>query len=607
MAKPKHYSSAETAAPASTGASYTVLARRYRPQQFGDLVGQEAVVQALVNALESNRVAHAYLFTGARGVGKTSTARILAKALNCVHGPTTAPCDRCDICQSIAVGEDVDVVEIDGASNNRIDEVREIRQNAQYRPSKARYKIYIIDEVHMLTAQAFNALLKTLEEPPEHVKFIFATTEVQKIPITILSRCQRFDFAGIATGRIVERLRQVVAGEGMRAEDDALELIARRAGGSMRDAQSLLDQLLGFGRDRLTTDHVHKLLGTAHDERVLALASAVLDHDPGRALALLAQAADEGLQLGEFLDQLIEYWRDLMLAHCAGSQFEHVNLPARHRELLGKQAAVLELDTILAGLDILSAAKARMRGSSHPRILLEMALVRLGRLDDLVSLSQLAQLIGQAAGHAGNSAGLPTSFSATAARSAPPLQPEDARQPSDSLKKKLDSPLEVAAASTPKLIALTPKTLAQVWPAVLSKVGRFLATELEGAGLPAILGPNTLVLHFPRSYNAHREHCQEPSSLRKVEDALRRVTGEAWSVRIDTLDSAPVATGEKSGDEAESQSRLRRQQAEAMKEPLIKRAFEVLGAQFVGAPEDGFGSSAPATLERPEPPDSEEA
>src|SRR5438270_4436157 len=246
MAKRQNPEPVAEETPTPAGAEYTVLARRYRPQQFADLVGQEAVAQALVNALQSNRVAHAYLFTGARGVGKTSTARILAKALNCAQGPTRTPCDKCEICQSIASGEDVDVIEMDAASNRGIDEIREIRQTVRSRPSRSRYKIYIVDEVHMLTREAFNALLKTLEEPPEHVKFIFATTEVQKIPVTILSRCQRFDFAGIGTARIVERLRQVVSGEKMQADDDALEWIARRAGGSMRDAQSLLDQLLAF-------------------------------------------------------------------------------------------------------------------------------------------------------------------------------------------------------------------------------------------------------------------------------------------------------------------------------------------------------------------------
>src|SRR5207245_6204357 len=208
---------------------------------------------------------------------------ILAKCLNCVKGPTATPCNECDICKAIAAGDDIDVLEIDGASNNGVDEVREIRNNVQFRPSRARCKIYIIDEVHMLTKAAFNALLKTLEEPPPHVKFIFATTEVQKIPITILSPCQRFEFAGIGTRRIVERLRHVVASEGREADDEALELVARRAGGSMRDAQSLLDQLLAFGGERLTTDQVHQLLGTAHDERILDLASAVLNHDAKRS------------------------------------------------------------------------------------------------------------------------------------------------------------------------------------------------------------------------------------------------------------------------------------------------------------------------------------
>src|SRR5438105_6214530 len=240
---------------------YTVVARRYRPQQFADLIGQEPVAQALRNALTGDRVAHAYLFTGARGVGKTSAARILAKALNCEKGPTVTPCDKCSSCVAIASGDDIDVREIDGASNRSIDDVRAIRQDVSTRPTRGRYKIYIIDEVHMLTKEAFNALLKTLEEPPPHVKFIFATTEVQKVPITILSRCQRFDFGNISAERIAKQLRAVVDAEKMKADDDALELIARRAGGSMRDAQSLLDQLLAFGGERLTAELVQHLLG----------------------------------------------------------------------------------------------------------------------------------------------------------------------------------------------------------------------------------------------------------------------------------------------------------------------------------------------------------
>ena len=243
------------APPGSNGGEYVVVARRYRPQTFDELIGQEHVARGLSGAILSHRVGHAYLFTGARGVGKTSAARILAKALNCVHGPAPAPCNECDICRSISSGDDVDVLEIDGASNRGIDEIRQLRQNVNMRPSRARFKVYIIDEVHMLTREAFNALLKTLEEPPEHVKFIFCTTEPEKIPITILSRCQRYDFAGIQAESIATRLRQIAVAEGVEADDDAIALLARRAAGSMRDSQSLLEQL-AFARRQ-----------TAHDRR----------------------------------------------------------------------------------------------------------------------------------------------------------------------------------------------------------------------------------------------------------------------------------------------------------------------------------------------------
>src|SRR5438046_2176925 len=218
----------------------------------------------------------------------------------------------------------------------------------------------------MLTTQAFNALLKTLEEPPPHVKFIFATTEVEKIPITILSRCQRFDFAGIGTPRIIQRLKEIVAGEKMAADDEALELIARRAGGSMRDAQSLLDQLLAFGGAKLTTDQVHRLLGTAPDDRVADLAGAILDRDPKRVLQLLDGAVNAGLQLVELLDQLLDYWRDLMVVHCSGAEARALSVSSRHRESLARQAAGQSLETIMAGLDMLASTKNRLRGSSHP-------------------------------------------------------------------------------------------------------------------------------------------------------------------------------------------------------------------------------------------------
>jgi DNA polymerase-3 subunit gamma/tau len=569
-------------AKAKTGtAEYTVLARRYRPQQFADLVGQEAVARALVNALESGRVAHAYLFTGRRGVGKTSAARILAKALNCEKGPTATPCDKCDACKAIAGGDDVDVLEIDGASNNSVDDVRELRQNAQYRPSRSRYRIYIIDEVHMLGASAhksaFNALLKILEEPPAHVKFIFATTEIQKIPATILSRCQRFDFAGIGAPQIVDQLRSIVQAEGLQADDEALERIARRAGGSMRDAQSLLDQLLAFGGDRLTAEQVHQLLGTAQDERVVALASAILQREPQKALELVGQVADEGLQLGELLDQLIDYWRDLMLANCAGDG-PSLSVASRHRAALMQQAKAVPLDTILAGLDVLSGTKARLRGSNFGRVLLEMAVVRLARLEDLVPLTQLAQAL------AGSK---PTAEPARPAASRPsPARPAV----EDPVKKK------PAAAPEPELaaIALTAETLTAAWPEILRQLPPILASQIEKAGLPAIIGPNTLAFQFPPAYNHHRDHCQRPETTGRIADVLRKLTGRTWNLRIDSTGGPAAEKPAEASPVVEAPAvRPRPARTEAEKEPLVKKALDVLGAQVLRV-DEGFGAAVVA-------------
>ena len=561
---------------------YTVLARRYRPQTFTDLVGQEPVARALGNAIQSGRVAHAYLFTGARGVGKTSTARILARSLNCVEGPTPTPCGVCEMCQSIASGEDVDVLEIDAASNRGIDNIRDIRANVQYRPSRARYKIYIIDEVHMLTKESFNALLKTLEEPPPHVKFIFATTEVEKVPITILSRCQRFDFAGIALPRIVERLRLIVEKEGLQADPEALELLARRAGGSMRDAQSLLDQLLAFGGDRLSADQVHHLLGTAGDDRILSLADAVLSRDARKALELLDEACVGGLQLGELVDQFIAYWRDLMVVQCAGTEGRDLSVPARHHDTLRRHSKAASLDAVLAGLDVLSATKARLRGANHTRTLVEMALVRLTRLSDLQSLSQLAALVGQGRLEARPAAGLPL-----AGRLAPP---EGAKKNAPT------SPPEGPGPSAgPR--ELDAATLPQLWPEIITMVGGMLGAELNRAGLPAIFGPNTLVLRFPLGYNQARDYCQSPERLGRVEAALGKVTGRTWTVRIES-DQKPAATGEAVAGSGEAARRGRSAKEEAEKVPLVKRAVEVLGAA-ISRVDEGFGTAVPGDREDP--------
>ena len=386
---------ADAAAAASADAAgheYVVVARRYRPQSFGQLVGQETVGRALSNAITSNRVGHAYLFTGARGVGKTSTARILAKALDCVQGPTPEPCNECDVCRSISTGDDIDVLEIDGASNRGIDEIRELRQNVNVRPSRARFKIYIIDEVHMLTAPAFNALLKTLEEPPEHVKFIFCTTEPEKIPITILSRCQRFDFAGIETDAIAARLAQIAAAEGVQAEPEALELLARRAAGSMRDSQSLLEQLLAFGGRSITAADVHALLGTAAGGRLTALASELAAGNAGAVLAEFDAALADGVDPGQLLNQLLGFLRDALVAGVgAGAERFLYSGPAEQASVR-QVSQRLGIESLLAAMQIIDHALGRMRYSSQGRTLAELALVRVARLENLMGLADLLEL-----------------------------------------------------------------------------------------------------------------------------------------------------------------------------------------------------------------------
>ncbi len=573
MAKTKAAATPTTEA----AAEYTVLARRYRPQQFEDLVGQEPVAQALTNAIKSGRVAHAYLFTGARGVGKTSTARILAKALNCAKGPTTSPCDQCEMCQAIMSGEDTDVLEIDGASNRGIDEVREIRSNVQYKPQRARYKIYIIDEVHMLTGPAFNALLKTLEEPPSHVKFIFATTEANKIPVTILSRCQRFDFAGIGLTQILDRLRDIVGSEGLTADDDALELIARRAAGSMRDAQSLLDQLLAFGGAKLTVERIHELLGTAHEERVAAVAAAIVERDARQALLVLGQMVDQGQQLGELLDQLIEYWRDLMVVQCAGVEGQMLSVTAKFRDALKNQAQALSSDTILAGLDVLVTAKNRLRGTSHGRVILEIALVRLCQLDNLVSLSQLAQYLAKE-GTAASAGPAPA-----VARAASTVAGQGSSE-----KKKVEDEAESTAAALP----LRPENLPEIRQQLIVQAGLTIGSELRRVVSLAISAPNTLVFHVPARYNLRSEQILEGQRRAEVEELASRIVGQPCRISVEIVaDEANGPSVAATPSQEAPHEKARRQRAELMLMPIVSKAIQALGAQIVGV-DDEFGGSA---------------
>ncbi|MHC4745317.1 MAG: DNA polymerase III subunit gamma/tau, partial [Planctomycetota bacterium] len=345
--------------------SYTVLARKYRSQTFDDVIGQDPIARTLKNAIESDRVAHAYLFTGTRGVGKTTMARVLAKSLNClaVDKPTTKPCCKCESCIAVNAGEDIDVIEIDGASNNRVDEIRELRENVIYRPARARFKIYIIDEVHMLTTGAFNALLKTLEEPPSHVKFIFATTEPNKVIATIQSRCQRFDFASITPAAIAKQLEAVLKAEKIKYADDLVLPLAKMANGSMRDALSLLDRLISSAAEPLDGSMLEEFLGCADSEKVWNLIEKIGDNDAAGTL----EAADELIRTGtsevQIVDSLVDYMRDLMVVKSAGADSELLILTAQQRQRAGQLAEKFDVAALVYSIATLEKMRWSIKNS----------------------------------------------------------------------------------------------------------------------------------------------------------------------------------------------------------------------------------------------------
>ena len=380
---------------------YQVLARRWRPQGFDEVVGQEHITQTLKNAIGSGKLGHAFLFSGPRGVGKTTTARILAKALNCEQGPTVTPCNQCASCREITQGNALDVIEIDGASNNSVDDIRDLREKVKYVPRSGTYKVYIIDEVHMLSGAAFNALLKTLEEPPAHVKFIFATTEPHKIPATILSRCQRYDFRRIPQRLIVENLGEICRKEGVAASPSALLQVARAAEGGMRDAQSILDQLVSSCGQEITEENVQNVLGLVDQKLISDMAEALIRKDAVPLLQLIAKINQKGTNLVHFYGQLLQYLRQLMLVKFCRQPEEILEVTPEELGLFKTQAANVSQPELVLWVKGLLEGEELLRRAVNPRVAMEMSLLKLLELkpmwpveEVLARLSQLERGIG---------------------------------------------------------------------------------------------------------------------------------------------------------------------------------------------------------------------
>ncbi len=586
----KSAGSATTAAPAistppvSGSAQYLVVARRYRPQSFADLVGQAHVSTALSNAIQQNRVGHAYLFSGARGTGKTSSARIFAKCLNCEKGPTVQPCQVCDSCQGITSGDDIDVLEIDGASNRRIEEIRQLRSTVNVRPSRARYKIYIIDEVHMLTKEAFNALLKTLEEPPDHVKFIFCTTEQDKIPITIRSRCQLFEFTPVEELAIRGRLKQIAATEKVDISDDALTLLARRAAGSMRDSQSLLEQLLAAGKAQITLTDVNQFLGTADAQLVGQLVEQLATSQSSGAMAIAHQAFQQGVDAGQLTAQLFGFYRDCLAASVGCTDELLLNVSPDQCAQVRELAKQIGPEQSLAISQILDECLVKMRTSTHPQVLLEMSLVRICRLEQLQSLSDLIEQLRQnpeavratkptsvpLARRAIGSAIQPTPTASSSNNTTPSKKNETTDPQVSQVEPNL--PRQLAAEKTPVAAhaPINADSVESVWKEALRLMGDTTA-DMAGQHQRLEWKPDGRII--VTLGESHHRFCNRPDPKSRFETMLAQITGQA--VRVEFV-AAPEATPT-APSFPPPVSKLK-QMRDVTRDPLIQTAMELFDA-----------------------------
>ena len=546
--------------------AYLVLARKWRPQNFTDLIGQEHVSQTLTNAIRSGRIHHAFLFTGARGVGKTSAARILAKALNCDEGLSDQPCGICSSCTEITAGQGMDVLEIDGASNTGVDDIRELRENIRYLPNRSRYKIFIIDEVHMLSTNAFNALLKTLEEPPEHAKFIFATTEPHKIPITILSRCQRFDFRKIPLARVAARLREISDAETLTISDRSLSLVARQGEGSMRDSLSTLDQVIAFSGDEVDDEAVQTLLGMVDRRLLLDTVEAVMQHDSRRALDAVRRIDQLGLALRQFTQDLLEMFRGMVICKVVEEPAEMLDLVGdelKDLKALAEEASLEDLQRIVA---LLMKTQSELAHSSYPLLTLEMCLVRLATLAPSQELGKLISHIES----------LEKRLSTT------PLQKAQS-MPQHSVQEAPQRPApEVPPPKKPEAPVAVPIDN-KGWQGLVDKVKQnrpMLGSVMEHGRLLKLELP-ILEIGYPKE-SFMISQLQEQDIRHDLETLATEYFGQAIKLRVCPLDikqqDAPPSLVE--ARQTKETDRMRRLREDAMEHPALKSVQEIFDGKI---------------------------
>ena len=563
---------------------FQVSARKWRPQKFSELIGQEHIVRTLHNAIEMDRVAHAYLFSGTRGVGKTTTARLLAKALNCVEGPTPEPCDQCNFCIEIRDGISVDVLEIDGASNNGVGEVRDLIDNIQYSTSACRFKVYIIDEIHMLSKAAFNALLKTLEEPPPQVVFIFATTELTKIPETILSRCQCFEFKPLTLQQIIDQLKAICEHDGIQIDPHNLEEIAKNGAGSMRDAQSLLDQVIAFCGKEIDPGAVESVLGIVGHNALATFVDCVMQRDAAGLLEQVSEVIAHGKDLGYFCRDLIEYLRNLMLVKVAGNAESLLSGQTTNLDTLKKQAASFQPDELQQMFQVLSKAEMEMKRSSLPQILFEMAVLRLTDVRPLQEIDALIDTInrmegpspaGQRDAGPGYSRESSDRQGSMAIKSAPePAQPAPKRD------EPVDPPNVPGDRRQASTVNPLPPSSEGAWEKIRSAAGtikRPLGTYLDNCQL-ASLNAKEMRLSFPDPYTLGLVEKEE--NFEVLKEAVAQVCGQPdikITLQLGKISSDLAADAPDSVEPEQPKATGAGKKGSASEEEILKDALDIFG------------------------------